>query len=104
MSFVDTFSPFPSSTAHTLYPSVRGLRLGQRSPALWKRQRQRGHGVPPGPGARGRQSGGGAGTWFACKTQQELFGQLVLVGRAESLWRLSSQHGGMFSCTGVPRS
>lgn len=56
--------------------------------------------MPPGPGAWGRV---GAGTWFACKTQQELFGQLVLVGRAESLWGLSSQHGGMFSCTGVPR-
>lgn len=75
MSFVDTFSPFPPSTAYTLYPSVRGLRLGQHSPALWKHQQQRGLGVPPGPGAQGRQSSGvGAGTWFACKTQQELFG------------------------------
>lgn len=47
--------------------------------------------MSPGPDARGRV---GAGTWFACKTQQELFGQLVLVGKAESLWGLSSQHGG----------
>lgn len=60
--------------------------------------------MPPGPDAWGRHSRVSAGMWFACKTQQELFGQLVLVGRAEGLWGLSSQHGGMFNCTGVPRS
>lgn len=58
----------------------------------------------PGPGAQGRRSRVGAGVRFACKSQQKLFGHLVLVGKAESLWRLSSQHGEMFSCTGVPRS
>lgn len=97
MSPVDTFSPFPSSTAHTLSPSVRGLRLGQHSPALSKDSSGRkGMGCPRGLVLGGAQSRVGAGTGLACRTGQRVRRQLVLVGRAESSGGLSSP-----ACGGV---